>query len=746
MEQAGAPQGNSGSILARLRRRLQPASAAADSVGSQVLALLVDNLEGMVFRCILQGGRKLVFISPGCLHLTGFEGKELTQGDGARYPSLIHPEDREMVQGTLEAAAEFGRRYQIEYRIVCRDGQVKWVLERGLAEQRSGGPPVIEGLVEDITERVQAQIELAEAELRYRSIFEHSEIGMYQTTEDGQYLAANQALSTLLGYSNPAELLAGLAARAGQFYVDPARRSDYRQQIRELGRVTGFESEVVREDGARIWVSEDAHAVYDTQGNFRCYEGTVVDVTERHRYEEQLEFQATHDVLTGLPNRNLLQDRLHQAIGLASRAGAKVALAFVDLDNFKVINDTLGHATGDLLLVAVAGRLVACLRETDTVARYGGDEFVLILMGQPGLSDIARTLERIQETVADPVVIGEHRLHVRASIGISVYPDDGEDLNLLLRHADAAMYHAKAEGKGRFAFYTGAFNRAVSERFAIETALRGALAGGEMRMHYQPRVNVAGRACGCEALLRWTHSSLGGLRPDRFIPLAEEMGLIHEITEFVLTTVCRDAAEWGGDAGLLPVAVNVSSRLFADGRLPQLVRNALRQSGLAANRLEIEVTESLLVGNIEHTAKQLRDLRGLGVRIALDDFGTGYSALSYLRKFPFDVLKVDRSFVTECDQCEDARALVRAIVSMGTALGLTVVAEGIERSSQLAELAAVGCAEFQGYLFAVPMPAQDIALWLRRNLAGARLDGPGTLPMPEGAKIRLQRVAEGGSE
>ncbi|MBL8447481.1 MAG: EAL domain-containing protein [Zoogloeaceae bacterium] len=723
MDQDGARPGQSTGILARLRRRMRPRPVEVESIGSQVMALLVDNLDGMVFRCTLASGRRMTFASPGCRHLTGYASDELLASDGAAYEALIHPDEREMVNGTIQAAAEFGRRYQIEYRILCRDGHVKWVLERGLAEQGVSGPAKIEGLVEDITERVQAQMELAEAELRYRSIFEHSEVGMYQTTEDGQYLAANQALANLLGYGNPAELLAGLNAWAGQFYVDPARRATYRRQIREEGRVKGFESEVVRQDGVRIWVSEDAHAVFDTQGTFRCYEGTVIDVTERHRYEEQLEFQAAHDALTGLPNRNLLQDRLHQATALASRAGVKVALAFVDLDNFKVINDTLGHAAGDLLLEAVAGRLVSCLRETDTVARYGGDEFVLILMAQPGLADIARTLERIQEAVADPVVVGEHRLHVRASIGVSVYPDDGEDLNLLLRYADAAMYHAKEDGKGRFAFYTGAFNRAVTERFAIETALRGAVEGGEMRLHYQPRVDANGRACGCEALLRWTHPSLGGLRPDRFIPLAEELGLIHEITEFVLATVCRDAVSWGGSASQMGVAVNVSSRLFADGRLPQLIRGVLRKTGLPPGRLEIEVTESLLVGNVEHTARQLRDLRSLGVRIALDDFGTGYSALSYLRKLPFDVLKVDRSFVSECDQSEDARALVRGIVSMGAALGLTVVAEGIERSSQLAELAAAGCAEFQGYLFAVPMPAQDVAMWLRRNHAAGRLDG-----------------------
>lgn len=712
-------------FLPRLRspfRRRSLAGSGYDS--SRVLDVLVGNLEGMAFRCAIDAAWTMHFVSPGCKSLTGYEPEDLVANRVVSFEDITHPEDRDLVRGTVAAALGFDRRYKVEYRIRCRDGNEKWVLERGQTVADESGSKVIEGFIEDITERVLAQIQLAETELRYRSIFEHSDVGMFQTTAEGRYLAANQALADLYGYATAGALVQELSDIAHHLYVDPARRVEFRRRIQESGRVRDFESEVFRRDGSRVWVSENAHAVYDTQGDFQYYEGTVVDVTERHRYEQQLEFQAGHDPLTGLPNRNLLQDRLQQAIHLAARSDGKIGVAFVDLDNFKIINDSLGHATGDMLLVSIAGRLLTALREVDTVARYGGDEFVLILAGQSGLEDMARVLERVQEVLVEPAHVGDHVLHVGASIGVSVYPDDGEDLEALLSHADAAMYHAKAAGKGRFEFYTGAFNRAVNERFTLESALRGALAGGEMRLHYQPRVDSSGLARGCEALLRWTHPQLGTIGPDRFIPLAEETGLIARITEFVLDRACRDALQWGTTPDAPSVAVNVSSRLFSDGRLPGLVSRVLARWGLPSSRLEVEVTESVLAGNVEQAARQLKELRALGVRIALDDFGTGYSSLSYLRKFPFDVLKVDRSFVLECDQSDDARALVRAIISMGHSLGLEIVAEGIERSSQLTELAALGCEEFQGYLFAVPMPAGDAAAWLKRNLGGRPADSP----------------------
>lgn len=733
------------SLLTRLRRtfrrRIWVGNTGYDS--SRVLNVLVGNLEGMAFRCALDPAWTMLFVSAGCEDLTGYGPEALLGNRQVSYESMTHPQDQQRVREVIAASVGSKQRYQVEYRIRCRNGTEKWVLERGQTVVDESGRQVVEGFVEDVTERILGQIRLAEAELRYRSIFEHSDVGMFQTTGDGRYLAANQALADLYGYPSPEALLAELADIARHLYVDDKRRVEFQRRILESGRVRDFESEVLRADGSRIWISENAHGVHDTQGNLQYYEGTVVDVTERHRYEQQLEFQASHDPLTGLPNRNLLQDRLQQAIHLAARVDGKVGVAFVDLDNFKIINDSLGHATGDQLLVGVAGRLLTCLRDSDTVARYGGDEFVLILVGQSGLEDVARVLERIQAAVAEPIYVGEHVLHVGASIGVSVYPDDGAGLQTLLSHADAAMYHAKAAGKGRFQFYTKAFNRAVNERFALESALRGALPGGEMRLHYQPRVNATGQAYGCEALLRWTHSQLGPIGPDRFIGLAEETGIISKITEFVLDTACRDAMQWGDGSTAPAVAVNVSSSLFADGRLPGLVGRALARWGLPACRLEVEVTESVLAGNVDHAARQLRELRALGVRIALDDFGTGYSSLSYLRKFPFDVLKVDRSFVLECDQTDDARALVRAIISMGHSLGLAVVAEGIERSSQLSELAALGCEEFQGYLFAVPMPASDVATWFRRNLSPRQSDGAramGNLPSQAAPRASVGHV------
>lgn len=475
---------------------------------------------------------------------------------------------------------------------------------------------------------------------------------------------------------------------------------------------------MVCRDGVHLWITENAHAVFNPDTSLCYYAGTVENITQRREHQAQLEYQATHDALTGLPNRALLKDRFNQAVLQARRSGGKVAVAFIDLDNFKLVNDSLGHAFGDRLLVEIANRLRRCLLGADTVARYGGDEFVLILCDHAKLSDLALAFKRVHNAVSAPLTQDGHDLRLSCSIGISVCPDDASDLETLLRHADAAMHHAKAQDKGRFQFYTVALNAVAHERLAMEAALRRALPNGELLVVYQPKVGAHGEVCGFEALVRWNSPEFGHVSPVKFIPLAEETGLILPITDFVLREACTEASTWVARGfGPLNVAVNLSPRLFRDADLAAYIALVLMETDLPATQLELEITESLLMGDIERTVGVLGELKALGARIAIDDFGTGYSSLAYLKRFPLDILKIDRAFVMTCEVDARGMAIPRAIISLGHSLGLTLVAEGVENEAQLALLIAHGCEEIQGYLVAKPLSIADADAFLRGKMA-----------------------------
>jgi len=682
----------------------------------------------MLLRCTRDDG-VFLFVSEGCSELTGYScsellGAELADVAGGGAPQagvcreqLVHPEDRSRV-AALIAETPAGGRYRARYRLLRRDGACLCVRESGVLVRGEHGEWLIEALVEDDSTQVASERQRDDAELRYRSMFENLVVGMFRTTADGHYLAANRALARLYAYPTPAALVSSLCDIAARLYVEPGRRDEFVRQIRAHGRVVDFVSEVYRADGGRIWIAENAHAVHDASGELLYYEGTVEDVTERRQYQARLEHQATHDPLTGLPNRMLLQDRLRQAMSAAQRSNGRLACAFVDLDNFKYVNDSLGHAAGDTLIIETARRLRDALRGIDTVARYGGDEFVLVLADHGSLSQAVSAFERVQRAINAPFYIDGRELRVDCSIGISLFPGDGDDIESLLRHANAAMHHAKELGKGQFQFFTGELNSAAHQRLALESALRGALDGGELSVVYQPKVDPFGNCCGFEALLRWHNDELGSIPPDRFIPLAEEIGLIEPMTDFVLRTVCREALGWRAADGNPPlaVAVNLSARLFSDDLLAHRVAAILAETGLPAERLEIEITESALLGDFERTAAIIESLRALGARIALDDFGTGYSSLSYLQKLPLDIVKIDRSFVSRCENGGEAMAIPRAIISLGRSLHLRIVAEGVENARQLAMLAAYGCEEFQGYLIARPLTPADAQRFLAGEL------------------------------
>ncbi|HYL19008.1 MAG TPA: EAL domain-containing protein, partial [Burkholderiales bacterium] len=439
-------------------------------------------------------------------------------------------------------------------------------------------------------------------------------------------------------------------------------------------------------------------------------------------YRERLQHQASHDALTGLANRNLLQARLRQAIAQAERQQDGLAVVFMDLDNFKYLNDSLGHSAGDELLKMVAHRLKACVREGDTVVRLGGDEFVLLLLNQSSAESVGQVVRRVFEKTSEPYFIAGREFNTSASLGVSLYPQDGTDAEALLKNADAAMYRAKADGRNNYQFFTAQINAALSERIALEHGLRRALEHGEFELDYQPKVELAtGRLIGAEALLRWRHPEHGLLSPARFIPVAEETGLIVPLGEWILRAACTQAQRWR-DSGLdlKMLSVNISARQFRSRDLVEQITGVLTQTGLPAACLDLEITESLMMEDVEAFIVLLRELKTLGVQLSVDDFGIGYSSLNYLKQFPVDRLKIDRSFV--CDIASDPgdAAIVQAVIQLGHVLGLAVTAEGVETSEQLAFLRRHGCDEGQGYHFSKPLAPAEFEALLRKESGGGR--------------------------
>ena len=696
-------------------QRAAPAELA-DANRDWMVQTLLANLDGMVYRCRDDADWTMEFVSEGCTRLTGYPPEDLLLNGRVSYEQLTHPDDRQRVRETINAAVAKGRRFQVEYRIQHADGRVRWVWEHGIGvRDQSGRITAIEGIVEDISARVEAEHALREAERRYRSLFDNAIEGIFRTTPDGRYLDANPALARIYGFATPQELVASLRDIKSQLYVDSGRREEFMRIVKARGEISGFESRVYRKNGDTIWISENARAVFDDEGRVLHYEGTVEDITERRHNQARIEQQANYDALTGLANRSLLNDRLQQAIYTAATYGARLAVVFVDLDRFKFVNDTLGHDVGDRLLQVMAERLTAAVAETDTVARLGGDEFVLLLHGHAGQDTVATVLERLLPTIAAPLRYGQSDLEVTCSIGVALYPDDGSDPATLLKHADSAMYRAKEQGRNNFQFFTEELNRAIKERFDLESQLRRALERGQFELHYQPRVDLATqRIIGAEALIRWHVPGRGMVSPATFIPVAEEIGLIGQISEWVLEAACAQNKRWI-DAGLpCAVSVNISPQQFRGDALVPLIARVLTETRLDPGSLEIEITESTVMHAGERMVEMLHAIKKLGVHIAVDDFGTGYSSLSYLKRFPVDRLKIDRSFVQHITDADDA-VIVRAIIALGHNLGLKVLAEGVETEEQLAFLRANDCDELQGYYISKPVSAWQMTKLLSKQ-------------------------------
>ena len=468
-------------------------------------------------------------------------------------------------------------------------------------------------------------------------------------------------------------------------------------------------------NGTDRYLIINAAPVYSSNGELLAVIETLQDITERKEYEIQLEFHANHDQLTGLPNRNLLEDRIHQGILLSTRNNNRVAVIFIDLDHFKIINDSLGYSVGDEALKIIARRISSCMRVGDTVARHGGDEFVVVI-SDPKVSDYAAQIaEKIQRTISEPFKINEHEIYMTCSIGISIFPREGKDVQTLLKNADVAMYRAKEMGRNNFQFHAKEMNARSLAHLSMEKHLRKALDKKELSLYYQPKVSLSsGRITGMEALLRWNSPELGMVSPSSFIPLAEETGLIVQIGEWVLKTACSQNKSWQ-DFGLdpVPVAINLSARQFRQADITSLVESVLKETGLDPKYLEIEITESLVMENTEKVMGMLRELKSMGIQLAMDDFGTGYSSLAYLNRFPFDNLKIDLSFVRDITNNPNSAAIAKTIIAMAHSMRMKVTAEGVETEGQMKYLRDHKCDEMQGYFFSRPLPANEFQTLLR---------------------------------
>lgn len=471
-----------------------------------------------------------------------------------------------------------------------------------------------------------------------------------------------------------------------------------------------------RKDGSLFWNELSIAPVRDAQGEVTHFVGILNDITERKQYEEQLERQNNQDELTGLANRNRLRERTDLAIAFAQRHQGAVAVLYLDLDHFKRINDSLGHAFGDDILRVVAQRLSGQLRERDTAARIGGDDFVVVLSDLAGPQEVMLVADRLLHDIARPIPLQDREVSLSVSIGVSLYPSDGGDYDTLLRNADAAMYRAKEAGRNAFCFYTADMNTQALRKLELEARLRHALEREELLLHYQPLLSLASnRVTDVEALIRWRLDDGTLVPPGDFIPLAEETGLIVPIGQWVLRTACQQARLWQRSGLDLRVAVNLSARQFRDDQLVESVRQALREAELEARQLKLEITESTVMQNAEQATRVLADLKALGVDLSVDDFGTGYSSLAYLRRFPIDQLKIDRSFVQDMMQHQDSAAIVHSIIGLARSLRMQTVGEGVETEAQRDFLRAAGCDLMQGYLFSRPQPAPELSELIRRH-------------------------------
>ncbi|MEW5729170.1 MAG: EAL domain-containing protein [Pseudomonadota bacterium] len=684
-----------------------------DDAAQRLLQLVGDLL------CVCREGR-VDWINAGGAHMLGAAADDLI---GQPFVELLHPDHAAALSSGLEPLlAEPGGAPLMLRR---RDGDVVAAVVRFHpasdgsvlvhARDLTGRYPAADSLITAVNrleERARELTRLSRLSSLSARVFETASEGIIVLDTDLRITAVNPAYTEITGW--PASEVLG---RKPPCLLDP-EQSEATQLTFEAARTTGRwrgERWSKRRDGERYAERLGVSTVLDEAGQLTHYVVVFSDITARKVDEERVRKQANYDTLTGLPNRALFLDRLNQAVSNAQRTDQMVGLMFIDLDGFKLVNDTLGHDMGDLLLQEAGRRLSNCVRSGDTVARLGGDEFTVVMPNLGAYQNAPTVATRILEALRKPFDLAGKEAFVSGSIGITVYPDDARDAQTMLKNADAAMYRAKEHGKANFQFFTADMNAAIEERLAIKNSLSKAFDRDELMLYFQPKLDLAARTVtGVEALLRWNAADLGMVSPAKFIPIMEESGLIGRVGEWALAAACRQVRRWR-DAGLpaIRVAINLSVRQLRQPGFVDLVEKALDTAGIDADAIEFEITEGMVMKDADNAVAILRRLSDMGIRLAMDDFGTGYSSLSVLKRFPVDSIKIDRTFISEIGVDSDSHEIIRTIISMGHSLRRRIVAEGVESIEQVRLLERLGCDEIQGYVLAPPLPAADVERFLR---------------------------------
>jgi diguanylate cyclase (GGDEF)-like protein/PAS domain S-box-containing protein len=689
---------------------------------------IIDRLPAVVYVDSVGWGEPMLDVSPSVEQLLGISRSEFLR-EVDSWADVIHPDDRDRVMAETERTGRTGEPFRIEYRVVHRDGHVAWVREESvLVHDDAGEPSHWLGVMIDVTDVMTTQAELDRTQAKYRALVEQIPAIVYVDVADEHMSTTyvSPQIEQILGYT-------------AQEYIDDPQlwerilHPDDREQAmatylraRAAGGSFTFEYRLLARDGRTVWFRDSAIVLPDADGNPEFIQGVMLDITDRKLAEERIAFLAYHDKLTGLPNRTMFDELLGLTLARAKRHDLGVAVVAVDIDDFKLVNDSLGHAAGDALLVAFAQRLGDATRDTDLIARPGGDEFLLLLGdldrtqpvegGRDGILVTAESVAmRVQEALRRPFTIAGTELYVTASLGISLYPDDASDAAALLRNSETAMFRSKRSGPGGYVIHAAGEADSI-QRLSLSTRLRRAVEQEQWALRYQPIVDLeTGAMTGVEALIRWPDPAGGMIPPGDFIPLAEEMGLIEAIGAWVVREVCRQGVKWRSEGLDLDLAFNLSPRELWQEDVADRIVTPVLAAGLDPARVTVEVTESTAMTNPDRTLRILQELHDRGLRLAIDDFGTGYSSLSRLRYLPVDVLKIDRAFVRHLDTDPQNASMVSAMVALASNLGMAAVAEGIETEAEWRALTDRGCPVGQGFLFSPPVTADQIVAMHRRS-------------------------------
>lgn len=687
-------------------------------VNEELFRQVTSQLPGMAFLALLKadGTREYSFVSDGVRELFGVEPSDVI-GNGNLLKSFWHPEDRASVEAGVAGSAALGQPFSLQYRIVLGDGTVKWVQTTSSSISSDHRGNLRCGVVLDITHSKRAEEQLRQSEERWKLALESTGDGVWDWHIQSGMEYYSRRYKEMYGYSEDK-----VWQQSDQF-EDIVHPDDKEQLLRDQqahfeGRTPTYRNEhrVRCSDGSWKWILSRGMVISrDAQGKPVRMIGTHTDITEWKKSEALIWQQANYDPLTGLPNRRMLRDRLEQDIRKCKHDGLQLAILFIDLDHFKEVNDTLGHDSGDLLLIEAADRIRHCVRDSDTVARMGGDEFTVVLSELSGAERLERILQKILGALSAAFQLGDEQVFISASIGITMYPADATEVESLFKNADQALYVAKGAGRNRFSFFTSALQEAAQTRVRLANDLRAALAEQQFRVVYQPIIDLStGDIRKAEALIRWQHPTRGLISPTEFIPIAESSGLIIDIGEWVFRQAADQVVQWRElHHPHFQISVNKSPVQFhSDGSTRKSWAQHLQSLGLPGGSIAVEITEGLLLDTSATVTQQLMEMRQTGVQVSLDDFGTGYSSLTYLQKFEIDYIKIDQSFVRNLVPSSTDLALCKAIIVMAHELGMKVIAEGVETAQQRDLLVAAGCDHGQGYLFARPMSARDFDVFM----------------------------------